>query len=493
MSKLSWLHAGLLTIASASLAEAQQPYVPQRYPQLFAQAPTPDAPQGQPMPPGIAPEGTAPSTGQTPSPQSHVPMPQTGPGGPSTYEGQMIYGPNGQMIAPDQAFSMQGPDGMPGPEMYDPNGYSPGPYGGQPWQGGPPRGWHGHHRAGWGHPGAPHGFGGDPCADPGCSCHHGGVCQSQMQAGCPPLWYLRAEGVWLSRNDQPTRNLSVFDDDGNHALEDRIVLSTRDLDPGTAPGTRIVLGRYLSERTSLEGSFYGLHDWDDRVATPLEESAQPYNAYFGDDDESSFDVSAFSGSAQQEVSFDSNFNSAEFGLRRWMRSDTSLLLGLRYMGIDERLTFLSHDDGPSDPSSIGLYDIRTENNLFGVQVGTEYVHQIGWHWLYFNAEAKGGLFLNKATHDSQFFVSTPSSASDSTEEDSLGFARNAEFSIGLTAQLTEHFSLRGGWTVNYINGLAVAADQIDTTPHRVNSREYINDEGTVIYHGAYFGGEWIFD
>lgn len=398
-------------------------------------------------------------------------------------DGSMLMGPDGQPLGPsDSMYMMHGPDGTP-VESYDPQGYGM-PYGGQAWQGGPPPGWRNAHG---GFPSY-----GDPCSDASCPCHHGGVCRTHLNS-CAPVWYARAEAVWLSRNDQPTRNLTVFDDDGNDPLEDRIVLSTADLDPSAAVGTRITIGRYLSERTSLEGQFYGLHDWDDRVATPLDESNQPYNAWFGDDDESSFAIGAFSASAQHEVSFESDFNSAEFGIRRWMRSDTSVLLGLRYMSVDERLTFLSRDDGPSDPSAIGLYDIKTDNNMFGVQIGTEFVRQFGWHWLYFNAEAKGGVYLNKATHDSQFFVSIPSADSDSTSEDNLGLARNAEFSIGLTAQLTEHFSLRGGYTVNYINGVAVAADQIDLTPHRINSREYINDEGTVIYHGAYFGGEWIFD
>jgi hypothetical protein len=442
---------------------------------LFAQAPPHGAPQAQPMPPGAPTQTyTAPPAGHPTAPQGQTgPAMPAPPDGSVTYGPEVVYGPDGQMVSPDQAFSMQqGPDGVPAPEMYDPQEYGAGPFGGH----------HGH-----GHPGY-----GDQCHDPGCSCHHGGICRSHY-SGCGPVWYARAEGVWLSRNDQPTRNLTVFDDDDDHELEDRIVLSTADLDPSSTAGVRIIIGRYLSERTSLEGSFYGLHDWEDRVATTLEESAQPYNAYFGDDDESSFDISAFSSSAQHVVSFDSDFNSAEFGLRRWVRSDTSVLLGLRYMSVDERLTFLSLDDGPSDPSSFGLYDIKTDNNMFGVQVGTEYIHTIGWHWLYFNVEAKGGLFLNNATHDSTFLVTTPSSNSDSTEEDNLGFARNAEFNIGLSAQLTDHFSIRGGYTINYINGVAVAADQIDTTPQRVNSREYINDEGTVIYHGAYFGGEWIFD
>ncbi len=303
---------------------------------------------------------------------------------------------------------------------------------------------------------------------------------------------MRAEAVWLRRNDGPTRNLVVYDDDGGAPLEDMIVLGTNDFDLGSALGLRWTLGRYINERTSIEGGFYGLHDWDDTKRTVLDEANQPYNPYWGDDSESSFDTSAFSNSAQYVLSFDTKFDSAELGIRRWWRSDTSFLAGFRYMRLDDRLRMLSRDQGTIDPTALGLYEIRTENDLFGAQVGTEFVRQFWVPWLYFNVEGKAGVFLNSAKHRSSLAVTTPASDIDSTSESSIALATNMELSIGLSVQLTDRFSLRGGYTANMLkNGLATAADQIDTAPQRFNSREYVNDDGSVILFGGYFGGEWI--
>ena len=129
--------------------------------------------------------------------------------------------------------------------------------------------------------------------------------------------------------------------------------------------------------------------WEDRVRTPLDEVNQPYNPYWGDDNESSFDISAFANSAQYIASYETKFDSAELGIRRWVRPDTSVLIGFRYMRLDENLSLLSRDQGSADPGALGLYDVRTRNDLFGVQFGTEFVHPLWVPWLCFNFEEIG--------------------------------------------------------------------------------------------------------
>ena len=462
MSKLSFLPAVLAAFAITSAALAQQP-APQRLPLFFAQ--TPEGTVAQP----VAPNG-APFPG-SPMPQSVLP------------DAPRIYAPEGEMsnLLDGQRISMF-------PEQGDaPEGYGPPQAVDQVLMGGDGYGidegdrhmrrrlWSRH---------------GD---DPDCPCQHGGSCRNDVDC-CQPRWYMRTEAVWLKRADGPARNLVVYDADGADPLEDLIVLGTNDLDLGTALGLRWTLGRFVSERTSIEGGFYGLHDWHDRRRTWRDDANQPFNPYWGDDNESSFDVSAFSNSAQYLLSYDTDFDSAELGLRRWWGTDTSLLMGVRYMGWDEKLSLLSRDQGTIDPTALGVYEVRTENDMFGVQMGAGFDRQLWVPWLGFNFEAKAGAFVNSARHKSSLAVTTPTSAIDAKSESSVAFATNAEFSIGLSVQVTEHFILRGGYTANMLkNGIAIAPDQLDTMPHRFNSREYVNDDGTAILYGAYFGGEWIWD
>jgi len=320
VSKLAPWTAVIVVVLTSASAEAQQQGFPPRYPQLLTQAPGhPPAqmPAGMappagaqfvshPMPPagqvpaaqfGSAPQyapaaqfGPAPQYGPAPQqvmpsqhvmPSQYAAAPQFGPApqyqmapGPQMASGQQYIVHEGEMpFSPGQEGKMvYMPEGQPYEvqEGYPPEGYMVSPYeGGESWMGQNDWNWNGdgrkHSRRRGSH----------RCPDPNCDCDRGGACScgpgcgAGHGAGCgQPVWYMRAEAVWLSRNDPPTRNLTVYDNDGVNPLEDFIVLSTDDLDLGTALGMRWTLGRYLSERTSIEGSFYGLHDWDDRNSRP---------------------------------------------------------------------------------------------------------------------------------------------------------------------------------------------------------------------------------
>ena len=84
-----------------------------------------------------------------------------------------------------------------------------------------------------------------------------------------PRWYFRGEAVWLSRNNPNDRNLTSYNNSSNASdrLNNRFILDTDDLGFGLTPGMRLTLGHYLTDRTAIEGQFYGTNNWDERTGT----------------------------------------------------------------------------------------------------------------------------------------------------------------------------------------------------------------------------------
>ena len=75
------------------------------------------------------------------------------------------------------------------------------------------------------------------------------------------------------------------------------------------------------------------------------------------------------------------------------------IFGVRYMGLDESFTLTSFDDAPGPVT--GLYEIDTQNHLYGGQFGI--VMSAGAGRVSMNWETKGGLFYNDAEQETAVF------------------------------------------------------------------------------------------
>src|SRR5690606_11380966 len=141
-------------------------------------------------------------------------------------------------------------------------------------------------------------------------------------------------------------------------------------------GLRVLVGRPLDERHSIEVLYYGLNNWFDRQAlniateSNLEERIRsPFLA-----------TSIVNG--QQQFAYDSMFNNVEINLRRESPfgeyTTLAWLLGFRYLSLNESFaavneqTFLVDNQGQLT-GTIGDERGRaqTYNNLVGMQLGAE--------------------------------------------------------------------------------------------------------------------------
>ena len=54
-----------------------------------------------------------------------------------------------------------------------------------------------------------------------------------------------------------------------------------------------------------------------------------------------------------------------------------------------------------------------------------------------------------------------------------------DLSVALTALVSDHLTLRGGYTFLFLDGVALATDQLDTNPTMNNSRNFLADKGSL--------------
>lgn len=307
-----------------------------------------------------------------------------------------------------------------------------------------------------------------------------------------PKWYLRGEVVWLFRNSPNDRNLTSYNNASSTTdpLNNRFILDTDALPFGVAPGTRITAGRYLTDRVAIEGAFFGANNWDDRASTaayPSVNGLGPLSAYWGTGG-GPYNTSAFSNSNQQFATYHSSFDSAELGVRQWFLPSMSGLLGIRFLSVADEFQLTATNDGSNmNAGQVGYYRTWTNNNMMGVQCGTEYTHDLWLRWLFFSIEGKAGAFLNFADQKNLLFDSAGTYNQRSARE--TQYAGLGELTLAVTALVSNHLTLRGGYTFLFLDGVALASDQLDTNPTMANSRDFLADKGTMTLQGPFLGAE----
>ena len=163
-------------------------------------------------------------------------------------------------------------------------------------------------------------------------------------------------------------------------LNGHFLLNSDDVTYPLEPGTRVTLGRYVTDTTMIEAAYLGGLNWDRRNGTPDfatgANGVGPLLAYwspgFGP-----FDTSAFTGSNLQIASYESQFNSFELGVRHAVWGTTSILAGFRYINVGDLFQLASFDDAANtNPNANGFYRTWTNNNLVGFQIGSR--SKSGW-------------------------------------------------------------------------------------------------------------------
>jgi hypothetical protein len=153
--------------------------------------------------------------------------------------------------------------------------------------------------------------------------------------------------------------------------------------------------------------------------------------------------------------------------------------GPQFIGVKE--TFAYRADG-----AVGdvVFDARTDNTLFGADVGAGVTFQPWYSNLGVDVSGRYGLFANSFDVRNDFYG--PRSVFVGFGEDgTCRLATSAELNIEATLRIARNVSLLAGWRLWHIQGIGRAASQVPTS---VASPTLVTtNSGTLFAHGLFIG------
>ena len=162
--------------------------------------------------------------------------------------------------------------------------------------------------------------------------------------------------------------------------------------------------------------------------------------------------------------------------------------GFRYLNFGERLNIAGQGLGAA-PGEVGQYNVRTSNNLYGAQLGARMRRTQGrWGW---DATGTAGIFGNDA-QQSQFvqdFPHDPGSVLRNVSTSRSGVAFVGQGNVSGLYALTNVWNLRAGYNVIWVEGLALAPDQLNYNFATAGTGTQLNNNGGIFLHGVNVGLE----
>jgi hypothetical protein len=309
-----------------------------------------------------------------------------------------------------------------------------------------------------------------------------GACECERQPGvlgsvfgrflnpteCDPHWCFTADAVALQRLS--TRGQSLF----RNANDTADLLNARELNFPTNVGFQLSAVRRGRCGWEVELGYFQIDNWqaDSNVAG---ESLMVTGG-----DGSGFLVT------DGEAHYKSAIHLAEINVRRQWCEGLTLLAGFRAGEVNE-----FYDEaglGARSPVPISL-NVNTFNHLYGFQLGANYEFYNMGGPLRISSLCKAGIYDNSAIQSSRQIET-------GTSDETLGAHRNQAAFMGevgamATYQVTCHLSFRAFCQAVWIEGLALAPEQIGATNFS-NGDVTIDTHGGIFYYGGGLGAELKF-
>lgn len=362
------------------------------------------------------------------------------------------------------------------------------------------------------------GMGGDAC--PYCGGAGCGYC-SQLGDGilaeffrsllpygeggaCAPRWYdITVDGLYWTRDQ-----VSEYEPFTAFTRNGAIIMSSDSLDYEREPGLRLGAAVQLLPGVALDFSYSGLFNWATgaTVTSPAgNELFSPYNN-FG----AVAGVGAGFDEADQarvhSLRTSTTIDTFELSARKYWtgpncRLQGSWRSGVRYFYLVDDLNYTTIGRTVPNPAGPGTVaagqsttDIRTYNSLIGWQAGFDLWASVV-PGVMFGSELKAGVYGNHAKYNTQVVGSTTAGPSANLREtnNNNDVAVLGEANLLFLYRVSPNWTIRGGYSLLYVDGLALAPENFNSTNpfNQVRNVQELNDNGYVLYHGGFMGLEWM--
>lgn len=314
------------------------------------------------------------------------------------------------------------------------------------------------------------------------------ACGAPCLTACPSV-YGQVEALFFQRVPRTFRQPIIVDSATNTTI-----LSTSDLNYDYDPGLRATVGLRLNNCRTVEFDYFGLFSGN-AAATVLSPGPGTDLTFPGNQ---LGNVNVFEDTNRFDVTYSSSLQSFAINLPCCCGCCDSSCCGdvncrsftwfggLRYFSISERLNIAAQRDIQGGVEE-GAYNLRTTNNLYGAQLGARLRRtsgRFGW-----DASGTAGIFGNDAQQtqsvtDFPAFQTRPTVTSHGG-----GVAFVGGGNLSALYLLNDVWNLRAGYSALWIEGLALAPDQLDFNFVAANGGSQLNHGGGMFLHGVNVGVE----
>jgi hypothetical protein len=316
---------------------------------------------------------------------------------------------------------------------------------------------------------------------------------------CAPHWFdIHAEAVFL-KLDNEGRSIVFSRLDGPGGAPQ---ITSAELGFHEEPGMRISAAYQTGPGSNLEFTYLGLMD---HVSTTGVESSTNnlFSVFSNFGQPSPQGLQFFDNAFFHQVGHRSRLDSFELNYRRrWIGPTCTIqgswLAGVRYAQIREKLNFRSNAIvfDPDPVQGEGRYDLDVGNHMTGFQLG-------GDAWvcilpgLNIGFDGKAGIYGNNANQQTRMSSNDPSTGfralidNERVSGEQLSFL--GEAAVLGTYRVNHQFTIRGGYQLLYVEGVATAMSNFNATNDTVNAPRtpFLSDNSNRFYHGFTIGAEWM--
>ncbi len=173
----------------------------------------------------------------------------------------------------------------------------------------------------------------------------------------------------------------------------------------------------------------------------------------------------------------SHINSTELNLRRNWNSRFTAIAGIRWVEISDVLS--------TDIGGAATYDVNVNNHLYGFQIGGQ-AQLLRRGRFSLDAVGKAGVYNN---HADQLTTTTGvGGAVASLSASGINTAFVGDLGVTAAYAINDRWTLRGGYQAIWVNGIALAPDQLDDSDIATGAAT-LDTSGHPIYHGLTLAAE----